>query len=171
MARASLGLLLSAAALAAPPTLPNETFIFDAPFGDNMVLQQAPSQSAVYGYLPFAATGVTVTVEDAATGHVVATVAATLNVTVQPFGPDWGVRPCPKADCPPYDMEPFRPWSVAIPSWKALLPAMPAGGNFTITATCSGCEGNSTLVLRSATFGDVWYCSGQVRARAVSSRT
>jgi hypothetical protein len=39
---------------------------------------------------------------------------------------------------------------------------MPAGGNFTITAACSGCAGTpAPLVLNDVTFGDVWYCSGQ----------
>jgi hypothetical protein len=86
-----------------------------------------------------------------------------LNATQQPYGPDWGVRPCPKEVCPPYDMNTFTPWSTAIPSWKALLPPMPAGGNFTITATCQGCKGApAPLVLDGVTFGDVWYCSGQV---------
>jgi len=74
-----------------------------------MVLQRAPSQAAVYGYLDYAASGVKVSVTDATTGRVVCEVDADLNVTQQPFGPDWGVRPCPKAACPPYDMNTFTP--------------------------------------------------------------
>lgn len=47
-------------------------------------------------------------------------------------------------------------------SWKALLPPMPAGGSFTITATCTGCtDVNKTITLTNVTFGDMWYCSGQ----------
>ena len=55
-------------------------------------------------------------------------------------------------------------------SWKAMLPAQPAGGNWTVTATCSGCSAHSKssnattgsyAVLRSVTFGDVFFCSGQ----------
>ena len=112
--------------------------------------------------MDYAATGVSVTVTDASTGRIVATVAAALNATQQPFGPDWGARPCPKAVCPPYDMDSFTPWSTPIPSWKAFLPPMPAGGNFTITAACSGCAGTpAPLILNDVTFGDVWYCSGQ----------
>lgn len=156
---ASFALDASAIAPPAPPTL---SFTWDAPFGDFMVLQQAPAQAAVYGFMDASGTGVKVTVSDGATGAPLFTVDAALNVTTQAYGPGWGARPCPKSVCPPYDMEPFNPFGVQLPTWKALLPPTVAGGNFTITAICSGCNGNSTLTLQSVTFGDVWYCSGQV---------
>ena len=36
-----------------------------------------------------------------------------------------------------------------------------AGGDYTIIAKCAGCTGPSTATLAHATFGDMWYCSGQ----------
>ena len=47
-------------------------------------------------------------------------------------------------------------------SWKAMLHASPAGGDYTLTATCtSGCTGNLTAhTIRNVTFGDVWFCAG-----------
>lgn len=127
-----------------------------------MVLQQAPSSSAIYGYAPSNATSIIVTVQDSETGQTTATIAAVFNVTQQPYGPDWGVRPCSSADCPPYNMEPFTPFGVPLPSWKALLPPMPAGGNYLITASCTGCAASVLqLSLNNVTFGDVWFCSGQ----------
>lgn len=142
------------------------TFAFDAVFGDYMVLQQAPSQAAIYGYLPLgtgSGAAVTVTLTPSSGGAPVS-VAAALNVTQQPYGDGWGVRPCPKAACPPYDMEPFTPWGVPLPSWKALLPAMPAGGDFIVAASCTGCNGSAPINVTNVTFGDVWYCSGQSNA-------
>lgn len=44
-------------------------------------------------------------------------------------------------------------------SWKALLPPKPAGGQYTVTATDAA--GSKSTILR-VTFGDVWFCSGQV---------
>ena len=41
--------------------------------------------------------------------------------------------------------------------WKALLTAQPAGGAFTIKATC----GDASASLHDVTFGDVWLCTGQ----------
>jgi len=70
----------------APPPPPQLTFTFDAVFGDNMVLQQQPSQAAIYGYLPSTGTSVTLTVIDASNGNVVTTVPANFNMTQQPFG-------------------------------------------------------------------------------------
>lgn len=151
----------------APPPPPQLTFTFDAVFGDNMVLQQQPSQAAIYGYLPSTGTSVTVTVIDASNGNVVTTVPANFNMTQQPFGEDWGVRPCSAADCPPYLMNSFTPFGVPLPTFKALLPPMQPGGNFTIIATCEGCNSSVpslNITLNSVTFGDVWYCSGQSNA-------
>ncbi len=58
----SVCLLVVGAVSADLETLPPFSFIFDAGFGDNMVLQQAPSMSAVYGYLPAEYENVLVTV-------------------------------------------------------------------------------------------------------------
>ena len=47
-------------------------------------------------------------------------------------------------------------------NWIAYLPPTPAGGDYTITATCtSGCVNSSTASINHVTFGDVFYCSGQ----------
>ena len=46
--------------------------------------------------------------------------------------------------------------------WKALLKPAAAGGSYTITAKCTGCKNATDAVLTDVTFGDVWYCGGQV---------
>jgi sialate O-acetylesterase len=49
-------------------------------------------------------------------------------------------------------------------TWKALLPAQPAGSNHTIVATNRGAGGGATttdITLRRVSFGDVWFCGGQ----------
>ena len=84
------------------------------------------------------------------------TVQANINTTNQPFGDAWGVRPCAKDDCPPYDMTPFNPWNSYQTSWKALLRPMSPGGNYTIQANCTGCDANhSSISITNVTFGDV----------------
>jgi hypothetical protein len=148
----------------APPPPPPQLFWgFDAGFGDNMVLQQGPAKAAVYGYLDVPAASVRVTVLH--NGVALYSVNATLNATQQPFGAGWGVRPCSKADCPPYDMATFTPFAYPLPTWKALLQPMAAGENYTITAVCTGCGNASAparaLTLSNVAFGDVWFCSGQ----------
>ena len=47
--------------------------------------------------------------------------------------------------------------AAAPQAWKALLPAMPPGGNFTLTARSSA----ASTTLTDITFGDVFFCSGQ----------
>eukprot|EP00729_Bicosta_minor_P002694 gene2694-25465_t len=49
----------------------------------------------------------------------------------------------------------------ATGNWKAFLTPTKAGGDFTITATCTGCVNTTDAVLEHVTFGDVWYCAGQ----------
>jgi hypothetical protein len=42
-------------------------------------------------------------------------------------------------------------------TWKALLKPHPEyGGNVTVTATCSGCSGNTSATISDLTYGDVW---------------
>ena len=106
----SAGLLASAVvANASPPPFRNTTLFWgwDAGFGDNMVLQRAPAAAAVYGYLDSPSATVRVTVSS--NGAPLYSVDATYNTTLQPFGDGWGVRPCLKAACPPYDMNLPRP--------------------------------------------------------------
>ena len=43
--------------------------------------------------------------------------------------------------------------------WKAVLPAMEAGGPYTVTV--SGAEGSSEIVFNDVLIGEVWLCSGQ----------
>jgi len=154
-------LALGLAADSAPPPPPPSLFWgFDAAFGDNMVLQQQPAISSVYGYLDSpSATGVTVTVFS--NGSPLYSVEASINTTTQPFGEGWGVRPCPKADCPPYDMDTFTPFNFPLPTWKALLRPETAGGNYTIIAQCTGCKSTTNLTLSNIIFGDVYMCVGQ----------
>ena len=46
--------------------------------------------------------------------------------------------------------------------WKACLPPQQAGGEFRITATCTGCaHPNAAVTIENVVFGDVYYCSGQ----------
>ena len=48
-------------------------------------------------------------------------------------------------------------------SWKAYLKPAAAGGDYTITAVCTGCGVSvkrSTATIHRATFGDVYFCSG-----------
>ena len=124
-----------------------------------MVLQQQPAKAAVYGFTTAGATGVKVTV--ATGGNVLYTVDASLDTTNhQPFGATDGYGPLPCTDCPPYSMPPFSLLNKPVPAWKALLQPTKAGGDYTITATCTGCSGNSTISISNVAFGDMWYCSG-----------
>jgi hypothetical protein len=149
------------------------TFAFDSVFGDNMVLQQAPAKAAVYGLMDYNASMagaevlVTLTPER---GGAPVTVRAALNITAQTFGPDWGVRPC--ASCPDIN-PPFNPFNAPLASWKALLPPMPAGGNYSVTASCTGCSAQApaSLSLSNIAFGDMWYCSGQSNSAAETPQT
>ena len=46
-------------------------------------------------------------------------------------------------------------------TWKGLLKPHPAyGGNVTVTATCTGCSGNTSVTISDLTFGDVWCADG-----------
>lgn len=117
--------------------------------GTNMVLQQAPAQSAVYGYLGDGGTAVKVTVS--AGGKDLYTVDADLNTTLhQPFGKEYGVKT-------------FNHYNKSVPAWKALLKPAKASVSteYTITAVCTGCSVNATQVISNVVFGDVWMCSGQ----------
>ena len=153
-----------------PSPLPTQEFGFGYAFGDNMVLQRAPARAAVYGFVSDGGTAVKVTVGTG--GRTLFMVDANVSTAAvhQPYGGAWGVRPCPKENCPPYDMPGWNPWNKPLLTWKAVLPATVASKTgaspmeYTITATCTGCKGNATQSLSGVVFGDMWYCSGQVRA-------
>ena len=123
-----------------PPPVPMPDFSFGPAFGSNMVLQQAPAKSAVYGYLGDGATAVKVTVKSVSQSY---SVDADLNASLhQPFGPEYGVTT-------------FNHYNRSVPGWKALLKPMEAGGDYTITATCTGCSTNATQTISNVAFGDV----------------
>ena len=46
-------------------------------------------------------------------------------------------------------------------TWKALLPAMPTGGNYSCRARCATCTGKKTAAISDLVFGDVFYAFGQ----------
>ena len=125
-----------------------------------MVLQQAPAKAAVYGFLDFNASMANAVVHVTLTpsqGGSPITVQAALNATVQTFGPDWGVRSVNASACPGC-LPPYNPWNTPLASWKALLPPQPAGGNYTVTAVCTGCSqmGPSSVSIDNVAFGDLW---------------
>jgi len=139
-----------------------QPFSLDAVFGDNMVLQQHPSRAAIYGFLGDSCASIQVSIYNEETQALDVFTDAMINSTHQPFGKDYGARPCSKRDCPPNDMRPFNPWNHPLATWKVLLWPMPGGGNYTITAKCLvGCSSCQTASITNVTFGDVWYCSGQ----------
>lgn len=152
-------------------------FAFLSSLGSNMVLQQAPAKSAVYGIAVGKPTAVKVTVTDVdkksscasltdvaakASCEVDASyeVDAKFNVTKQPFGPEFVGGESGKggyATAGPYIYGPHL-------TWKAFLKPTPAGGNYTIAAACTGCteDGSfSNINITNVAFGDVWHCSGQ----------
>ena len=82
-----------------------------------------------------------------------------LNAIHQPFGPAFVGGEAGYASKGAYIGGPH-------PTWKALLKPAAAGGNYTITAACTGCteDGSFSKVnISDVTFGDVWHCSGQVK--------
>mmetsp|Transcript_25441 Transcript_25441/g.76691 ORF Transcript_25441/g.76691 Transcript_25441/m.76691 type:complete len:695 (-) Transcript_25441:14-2098(-) len=111
-----------------------------------MVLQRAPAAAAVYGRAPVGASAVTVTVSDGKSSYDVQAKVGK-DATHQPYG---YVDPGTGAQLP-----------VLNNTWKAVLHPTAAGGDYTITAKCTGCIDVATAALAHVTFGDMWYCSGQ----------
>ena len=144
----------AAAARGAPPPAPSPpVFGFSPVFGDWMVLQQAPAAAAVYGTATASTKSVTVTVSDGKTSYdVVAKVGK--DVTHQPIG---YVVPGTGAQLP-----------YTALTWKAVLHPATAGGDYIITAKCTGCTNTTTATLQHATFGDMWYCSGKITNAATT---
>ena len=48
------------------------------------------------------------------------------------------------------------PAAVAGGQWKAVLKPTKAGGSYTITARCTGCQNATAAALDDVTFGDLW---------------
>jgi sialate O-acetylesterase len=116
-----------------PP--PSMGISFNASYGSNMVLQQAPHRSCVSGVIGEGATGATLVLRNGA--KTLASVSA--------------------------EVLPSHSRNVTL--WKACFPPQPAtigDAKITITATCRGCTLNTTsAVISDIMFGDVWYCGGQ----------
>ena len=128
-----LGMVV-APATAAPATaaLPPATFGFSAVFGSRMVLQRAPAKAAVFGG---GCEGGVVSVS--LSQELPSTVVAAVETVTATAGLGAG-------------------------EWKALLSPRPAGGSYSVTATCTGATTAApTATLQAVTFGDVWFCSGQ----------
>lgn len=119
------------------PPPPSGAF-FSGVFSDSAVLQRQPAQAAVYGVAGVLFPNQTVGGADGAT--------VTVDVKESTGLASYSVTATVAADG----------------SWKAMLHASPAGGDYTLTATCSsGCTGNLTAhTIRNVTFGDVWFCAG-----------
>jgi hypothetical protein len=132
-------------------------------FDSDMVLQRAPAKAAVYGQMVAATPGadasvaVTVSMANGSSYTVDAHIAPSKTTYSMP---GWG---CSMGKC-------HLGWignaGVAnyTTTWKAYLKAAPAGGEYTITAVCTGCNvgpGLSSSSIRRVTFGDVYFCSGQ----------
>lgn len=119
-----------------------------------MVLQQAPAKSAVYGMVMGHPSAVKVTVTDETTGTSY-DVPAEFNTTHQPWGPEFVGGEAGYNSKGAYVNGPYL-------TWKAFLKPAPAGGNFTISAVCTGCteDGSfSNINITNVTMGDVWYVS------------
>jgi len=126
--------LTSCPAAAAPFNSCGSGVCFSGNINHNAILQRAPERSAVYG---------SVNTASPAGAQVVVTLAGTA------------------ADGSAYSKD-FPAAVNADSTYKALLDAMPAWGNFTITATCSACAGSPLSVsVVGVTFGDVYLSSGQ----------
>jgi hypothetical protein len=137
-------------------------FAFLSSQGSNMVLQQAPAKSAVYGIVVGKASQVKVTVTDEGKGTSYE-VDAKFNITQQPFGPEYVGGEAGYATAGAYIGGPHQ-------TWKAYLHPATAGGNYTITAVCTGCYADAdtpykSINISNVTFGDVWHCSGQSNSK------
>eukprot|EP00729_Bicosta_minor_P010417 gene10417-25194_t len=133
-------LFLTACLAGGPPKPPTPGIAFNFSFGDTMVLQQSPQKACVYGTIADAgATGATVKITSSADAAFEA-YSYELDATVTSRAPDASL-------------------------WKACLQPQATGGDFSITATCTGCSNGNTSTYVSSiehvTFGDVWYCGGQ----------
>ena len=111
-----------------------QSVCFSGSFSHNAVLQQAPQRASLYG-----ASGTNYTV------------GSPMTLKLEGTGPT-GAH---------YN----KTWSTvsgADGTWKVLLDAMPAWGNFTATIFCPTCLGGETSAsIHSLTFGDVIVCGGQ----------
>eukprot|EP01043_Picozoa_sp_COSAG02_P046236 COSAG02_NODE_4308_length_5527_cov_3.908438_5_plen_147_part_00 len=100
---------------------------FDKSLGSYMVLQQAPAKACVYGMLGAGGT------------------AATVKISSVSADSDDSLLQEVVADV------------ISGGHWKACLAPQKAGGDYTVTATCTGCSGTKAAAsIEHVTFGDVW---------------
>ena len=127
-------LLVGAAAGMGPidPPFDKTRVLFSAAFTDAMVLQREPQRAAVFGS---------------------ATPGATITVALS--------GPAGYAFTSPPTTVTSSADDALDATWKVLLPPRPAGFNYTVTATCTGCSNSTPAVLEGVGFGDVYICSGQ----------
>ena len=97
-----------------------------------MVLQRAPAKAQLYGMLPINAS---------------AAAQRTVSVTMTSATTASSSSPMPA--------------TIVENQWSVYLPPTAAGGDYTFTATCTGCFNKTVATIQHVTFGDVWYCSGQ----------
>jgi hypothetical protein len=103
---------------------------FSANLGSGMVLQRAPAQASVYGF-----------VGDLSDAAVSSASKPLLSLSVTNGGAT----------------ESYTPSIYADGTWKATLSAKPAGGTYTIRVACtSGCANSAATTMNDVTFGDVW---------------
>ena len=131
-----------------------QALAFSVGFDSDIVLQRAPAKAAVYGQLVGDGDGASVSVTVSQVGGGSYTVKAL-------------VAPAPTF-CLPID--PNHPTNGCAANysavWKAFLKPAPAGGEYTITAVCTGCgtgdgRARSTSSISRVTMGDVYICAGQ----------
>ena len=116
------------------PPFPNSTAgtFFSGVFSDHTVLQRE-AKAAVYGVIFGAQSSTTVTVDvSSPAGMKLYSVQATVILTEKqmPGG--------------------------QYAKWKAYLKPAPAGGNFSVSASCASCTNTSVSTIHDVTFGDVW---------------
>ena len=132
-----------------PRPVPNAGVSFSGVFASQMVLQRAPAQAAVYGWCGDVGRGAQLF------SRCNFTSGATVEITMKAAAVDSASAVAFTTKTP----------ITSDGTWKALLPATAAGGSWTISAACTGCGNTSASVLEDVTFGDVYFCSGQVSAR------
>jgi hypothetical protein len=118
---------------------------FAGVFTDHAVLQRAPAKAAVFG----------VVIGDK--GELGSMGAVGVAVTVQASG---------GADAYTVQAEHIDVVNSTYARWKAFLKPSPAGGEYSISAKCSGCTNTTVKTLTDVTFGDIWFCSGQSNSKA-----
>ena len=124
------------------PAKNHTSLTFAKAMGSHMVLQQSPAMAAVYGVIG----------STHSSSH---PPRVTVTVTPSPSR-----KSLDQAHHPTFAPKYTVDATITGATWKALLHPTKAGGNYSVTATCTaGCEGSSTIV--DETFGDVYYCAGQ----------